>query len=247
MLKFEVHCKDCVFAGVKDGVQNECLLGKTDSIENKVLEEGFYKFGRHCNSFRDEQWLKNVDGCPKEKVALETKARLGVCINFIGSYDNELLRETVKSINNAQYYIIINDRPEHNKDLYDIVKQETNVHPSRINIVQIINQKPEYYIDEGFNAGGRNGYFCYVNSGTFFPPNFIDQLNNVINNQMKPVMVCYDGNFILFQSMLFKYLNGNKARMLSDGSVDNRNFLEKAGDLNSENNCIFAWGEIFNA
>jgi len=246
MLKFEANCNGCIFGEVSNGVQKTCLLGRLDNIEDKKLEDGFYTFNKYCNAFRDKEWLDKVDGSPQEKVREETKVKLGVCINFIGCYDNEVFRQTVRSLNGAGYCVVLNDRPEHNKDLYDIVKEELNLHPSRINVVQIIEQDEKYYIDEAFNAAARNGYFCYIKAGTVMPQDFYNKINDAVNVKMLPLMICHDENHMLFQSMIFKYLCGNKSRITNDGNVDERTFLEKAAEMNTENSCIFNWGEIFN-
>lgn len=240
MLTFQVHCKNCVFAKLQSGVQVGCSVKNIDNFEKKY-EENYYVIDRHCNSHRSSSWLKqNADHNPNEKVKEENKIKIGYAINFIGNYNEDEFRKTVKSLNNPSYVIVINDRVEHNKNLFNIMEQETKLHQSRLHVIQIINQSEKYYVDEAFKAA-RNGYFCYCKSGFSFPPNFYEVINNAINVDMKLVSVCIDENFILFQSALFNYLDGNKPRMLEDGSIDSSLFLEKIKNFQDHEKCVHEW------
>ena len=243
MLKFEVHCKGCVFAEVKDGLQIGCYLKNIQKFE-KTYEDGYFIINRRCNSHRDQKWLKeNKDDNPYERVGQENRIRLGYAINFIGSYDEDLFEKTVKSLDNPSYVVVVNDRPEHNKRLFEIAQRETKLHQTRINIVQIINQKEEYYIDEAFR-NAKNGFFCWLKSGDTLPRRFYERLDNAINVNMEVVSVCLGDNFLLFQSTLFKHLEGNKSRMLEDGSIENKTFLEKIKTFEDYEKCVRKWSDI---
>lgn len=246
MLKFEVHCKDCVFAKVQEGVQYSCLVKNLDNVE-KTYEDNYYVFNRYCNSYRDSEWLNRSEDDPAERVADENKIKIGYCVNFISNYNIEDFKNSLRKIaeNKPSYVIALNDRVEHNKELFMAIEDITGLHQSRINVVQIINQVKEYHIDEAFKAA-RNGYFCYMNSGNLLPNEFYSKIFDKINKEMKTLSVCHNKDFMLFQSMLFKYLDGNKPRMLEDGTIDKRSFLEKIKDFTDISACVYSWEEFFN-
>jgi hypothetical protein len=51
----------------------------------------------------------------------------------------------------------------------------------------------------------------------------------------------------LIQAALYKLIGGNAPKMLEDGEIDNRTFLERIADLQSEDkDCICEWGDVFN-
>lgn len=243
MLKFEIHCKDCIFAQLTNGVQTGCSVKNLEKFE-KTYEDNYYLFQRHCNSYRTASWLKNdKNEDPHERIKQENKIRIGYAVNFIGDYNESNFKKTIKSLNNPSYVVAVNDRVEHNKQLFDIITEETKLHQSRIHVIQIINQKEKYYIDEAFRAA-RNGYFCYSKSGFIFPSNFYEKLNKAVNTDMKLVSVCLDDNFILFQSTLFKYLEGNKPRMLEDGTMEDKLFLEKLKSFEDHEKCVHNWKDL---
>lgn len=243
MLKFEIHCKDCIFAQLTNGVQTGCSVKNLEKFE-KTYEDNYYVLQRHCNSYRTKSWLSsNKDDDPCERVKQENKTRIGYAVNFIGKYNEDNFRKTVKSLNNPSYIVAINDRVEHNKKLFDIMSEETKLHQSRIHVIQIINQKEKYYIDEAFRAA-KNGYFCYLQSGYILPQNFYEKLNKAVNFDMKVVSACFDENFTLFQASLFKYLDGNKPRMLEDGTMEDKTFSEKLKSFEDYEKCVYSWKDI---
>lgn len=243
MIDFKTHCKGCMFANLKAGQQISCSLNKAPD-ERKTVDNYFF-FDNYCKFYRDAEWLKECgEESPEEKVTRETKIRVGLAIDFTDSYDEDKLKQTLLSFPEAEYIILINDKPEYNKNLFDIVKFCTKLHSSRIHIVQIIEQSELYYMDEAFKFA-RNGYFCYVQNGEILPSNFYEKITQTINVEMKPLSVCFGGDKILVQSMLFKYLGGNKSRIDKDGAIDSRTFAERVYQMPKTEQCIYDWDKLF--
>lgn len=56
-----------------------------------------------------------------------------------------------------------------------------------------------------------------------------------------------DKSKIIVQSAIYKLLGGNHSKVLKDGSVEDRPFLERLKSMsNDDPNCIVSWEELFN-
>lgn len=241
------HCKGCVFARKKldlDG--NLCDFDRLTAFKATEIVDGYYKFGRFCNTYRPQEWLDKVEGEPSYQAILESDIKMGLTINFCGAELIDLdatLSEAFRGMK-PTYVIVINDKPEYNKEIYQMVASY-GLHPSRIHIVQIINKEEKYYLDEAFRFA-RPGYMTYVYAGDELPENYINTINNYVNIEMKFFSLCFssDGKMI-FQTQLFKLLNGNYPKAQGDGAFDNDCFVDKVLKMKGADNCVHLWEKFF--
>lgn len=249
-MNLETHCKGCVFAKSID-IGNSCDLGRLEKFKATEIIDGYYKFERYCNSKRDSKWVDGLDyKNPVEEVVWETSIRMGLVINFCANHDLQSLDFTLLSSFsqsnklNPTYVIVINDKPEYHKEIYDMINKYIK-DQSRIHIVQILDVEEEFYIDEAFRFA-RAGYITYCNCGDFLPKNYIDKINKYINIDMNFFSLCVsmDGRMI-FQNTLFKLLNGNKPKLHDDGTCDTDPFAEKVVKLDGVAKCVHLWNDFF--
>ena len=83
--------------------------------------------------------------------------------------------------------------------------------------------------------------------GEEIPNTLMQTLNRIINEDMEKITIVkpYDGfNGMIFQAVIFKFLNGNKPKAWTVEEIDDRPFLEKAKDLDQEN-TIMSWEEFY--
>lgn len=250
-IKIETHCKGCVFAQRKMSLEgNLCQLGRLEKFPKGKVVDGYYKFNRFCNAYRPQKWLDDLDTAlhPIQVVNQEIHIKMGFTINFTNNHDLHKLKHTLDSVfwgdDGPYYVIVVNDKPEYNGEIHQLISKK-NIYNSRIHIVQILDQVPEYYMDEAFKFA-RNGYMIYLYSGDIMPYNYVEKLNSHINHDLKFLSICFSGDGrIIFQNSLFKLLGGNKSLMKQDGTMDNRDFIAKAMDMKANEKCIYLWEEIF--
>ena len=199
-IKIETHCKNCIFAQKKMSLYgNLCQLGRLDKFPKGEVIDGYHRFDRFCNAYRPQKWLDDLDTAlhPIQVVNQETHIKMGLTINFIENYSLDALKRTLNSVfqyeNGLYYVIIINDRPEYNEEIHQLVSSK-GIHNSRIHIVQILNQVPEYYMDEAFKFA-RNGYILYLYSGDIMPYNYVEKLSRIgviliYKNWQSPIIRC---------------------------------------------------------
>ena len=119
--------------------------------------------------------------------------------------------------------------------------------------MQIVKQPhlKDLLIDESFKHA-KNGWAYVCNSGEDIDPEFISKVHKRINIDMKRLVIIkpYDDqlNGLVFQTALFKFLNGNHTKIFGDEIVDSRKFIEKIEEssaISDKDTCI-TWEE-FNA
>jgi len=81
------------------------------------------------------------------------------------------------------------------------------------------------------------------------PRDLIYKIHKRVNLDMKKLVVVkpYSGvNGLLFQSALFKFVNGNKPKLYQDEIIDNRPFLEKVKEAakESDDQTLIDWSEF---
>ena len=81
------------------------------------------------------------------------------------------------------------------------------------------------------------------------PRDLIYKIHKRVNLDMKKLVVVkpYSGvNGLLFQSALFKFVNGNRPKLYQDEIIDNRPFLEKvtAAAKESDDQTLIDWSEF---
>ena len=254
-------CNGCVFAEV-DTHQTSCKLDRAAKlgIDDKD-EDGFFVLSRFCTTYRPKEWLSDLslaESMDTEKTVLEEiYPRVGFFIVLDTTRDDaiEQLRATVEDIKNQKeiaprYIVIINDKVEYNEDAFAVVQplfdfEETEYHILQL---QVEIDDPVNTIDEAF-AHAKNGYVYVTTSGERVPRDLIYKIHKRVNLDMKKLVVVkpYSGvNGLLFQSALFKFVNGNRPKLYQDEIIDNRPFLEKVTEAakESDDQTLIDWSEF---
>lgn len=262
-IKFETHCKDCIWASKKMSLEgNLCEQNRLAIYKPKDIVDGYYKFPRFCNAWRDAGWQEKNKGMEKQRLNTEMSVGMGLIIDFTNNYDLGALEKTLDSAylpdvfpdemlpryktKTPNYLVIINDKPEYQQEIAKIVEFYVD-EPSDGHLIQILSAPKEFYMDEGFRFA-RHGYSTFVYSGDILPYGYIDRINSLINEELAFFSCSFaeDGK-IIFQNSLFKLLGGNKPLLREDGSIDNRDFVSKLLDMKSDQKCVYLWEELFGA
>lgn len=255
-------CYDCVFSKIKDRKQYGCTLNrtekfktkqeKTEDIEHKVCLE-------FCNTFRPPAWLDRLSIEEKlnaDKLVIEeVRPRVGFVVYLDNSKENsiELLKSTLKSIrnqseSNPRYVIVVNDKVEYNEEIHNILLDQFDVSLTKIHLVQLL-EVPEnkiWLLDEVFKHA-LNGWIYYTTSGEIVDKDLLKNLHEHLNIKMKKLAVVLpydDVNGLLFQTSLFKFLNGNRVKVWDEDKKDNRLFLDKVKSMEEADKCILNWSQV---
>ena len=165
----------------------------------------------------------------------------------------QLLEETLKDIKNqtdnvARYVIVATEKVEYSQEVLELLLSYFDQDETTTHVLQLLIQHEDKMriIDEAFRLA-LNGWLYVTTSGQKVDINLLKNIDNHINKQMKrlSVVLPYDGiNGLLFQCSLFKYVNGNSVKQWDQDNMDDRPFLEKVKDLDTNNNSILNWSDI---
>lgn len=258
----ETHCKNCVFKIIdKEGIQTGCSLGRTEVLPLKEkTSDGYYVLSRFCNTYRPNEWLESLSFDESQdisKIVLEEIIpRFGFLIvldtfkdGCIADLESCILDIVNQDLHKARYVIVVTDKVEYNPEIQQLLTKYFNFEETKYHIVQLIEkpQNKNLIIDEA-SMLFLNGWVYVTSSGEKINRNLLSTFNELINYKMKQISIIlpYDEfNGFVFQTALFKFLNGNKIRMLDEEKFDNRPFLEKAKDLQTSEKTIFEWKDIY--
>lgn len=253
----KTNCAGCVFAEKQNEKQNGCSLGRAEKLGITNEEENSYILERFCAAYRPEEWLKNLSVSEsmdiKESVLHELKPRVGFFLLFDKSMkDLERALDEIKNQSiSARYIIIINMDVEYNQEIYNALTSRFDFDKTEFHIVQPL-EKPDNesrLIDESFRHA-KNGWAYFCRCSEKIDHQLIEKIHIRVNLQMKKLVVVkpYDDkhNGLLFQTSLFKFLNGNGVKVFQDASTDNRLFLDKIKEAaeNSDKETFITWSEF---
>ena len=259
----ETTCKDCVFAQLKNDKQHGCQLNRLEKLgfrESDAPPFGdgkYFTVERFCNTARPQEWLDSLSFEEsldlKKTVMKEVYPRVGILINFDTEQDQPLekLQHSISQLlsqeHTPRYVIVCNQKVEYNEAIQEMLASnlpESTEH----HIVQLIRkfENKIEIIDECFRHA-LNGWMYVTTCGEEIPNTLMQTLNRIINEDMEKITIVkpYDGfNGMIFQAVIFKFLNGNKPKAWTVEEIDDRPFLEKAKDLDQEN-TIMSWEEFY--
>jgi len=253
------HCNKCIFAKIENEQQSGCCLGRDEKLGiNSKDDSGYYILDRFCTTHRDESWLSSLtldEIENKENVVLEEVfPRIGFLIILdINTKDpikdlevtlNDIRLQTKRS---PRYVVVVTPKVEYNEETFSLInkylEKDTLRHIVRLNVDY---DNKLFIIDEAFRYA-MNGWLYVTTSGERVKHDLLEVLDRKINIDMKVVSIItpYDDfNGFLFQTSLFKYLNGNRCRKIDQDEYDDRMFLDKARDMD-KNNSIITWEDIY--
>jgi len=256
------QCNGCVFAQSNNSQQTSCKLDRASKlgIQDKD-EDGFFILSRFCNTYRPEEWLKDLSFAESEDINATVMNEVYPKVGFFVLLDTskegaiESLKATLHDIKEQEiispkYIVVINDKVEYSEEVCGILAQMFNFDETAYHVVQLEIEldNPSKRIDEAFTHA-KNGWAYVTSSGESVPRNLIYTIHKRINIDMKKLVVVKpygEINGLLFQAALFKFVNGNKPKLYQDEVVDSRSFLEKIehAALESDDETFITWSEF---
>lgn len=252
----EHSCKGCVFQTKINGKSN-CSLNRLELIPHTFDEDGNAKLNRFCNTSRPVEWLDDLSVEESDDIIQtvmnEVYPRVGFFILF--NKDIGSLAKTLDSIKNqsitARYVIVINSHVEFNQEIQALFTSRFDFDITEYHMVQMIKQPEtsEFLIDEAFKHA-KNGWAYVCNSGHEVDLDLISKIHNRVNIEMKKLVVVepLDDklNGMLFQTALFKFLNGNKIKIFDEENFTDDLFLDKVRELadRSDAETFITWREF---
>ena len=250
-------CEGCVVANYNNDQQSGCQLGRADKLTYEMGKDGHYMVHHFCNTYRPEEWRKELSLEQYETrhdiVINETIPRVGFFIVFDPNHEIDELRTTLEDIQHQtitpRYVAVINSKVEYNPEIQEMFKEMFNLEDTMHHIVQVSHMPDDHnlLIDEAFTHA-KNGWLYINYSGERIDRELIAKMHQRININMKPLVVVkpHEGiKGLLFQTALFKLLNGNKTKIYHDKRFDSRSFLEKVNSMPRESSeTITTWSHF---
>ena len=252
--KLWTSCRDCVFAIYEENTQCGCSTGRLEKfkgigvhiVEAQDGEKEYMVIERFCNHYREKNWMTNSKPIRswgriknKEKtVKKEIQIRCGVVI--------VLRKET--SVQDMEKTILACLKQKEVKPDYIVVVNSSEVPHTEVisRMHHTIKKKAVFYavrtshneasleecIDLAF-VQAKNGYYITFEGGYEPPPNFLDKIDSLINEELQPILFLkpenkIDGMFV--QTMIHKMLAGNVGKPLAD-KIDDITKEEKTEHL----------------
>ena len=262
-------CHGCVFAVTQTepnqdtATQTGCTLDRHTKLGVLDTDDnGSFNLTRFCTTYRPRDWLSSLTleeaGDMQNVVLSEVAPRVGFLVLFdqADSIGIDQLKHTIDQIRNqinhaASYVIVVNSKVEYNDEiqnyLVEVFDQDVTMH----HIVQLNTDFPNrhHLIDESLTHM-KNGWVCVTSAGEDIKTDLIEKLHQSINIDKRQITVVkpYDEiNGMLFQTALFKYLNGNGVKHWAKDDFDDRPFLEKVAEMAEEYNdkSLLEWEDFY--
>ena len=257
-------CTGCVFAEMESSRQTSCSLDRATKLGIQDEQDGSFVLQRLCSTYRPEEWLKDLSVAESEDIVDTVRKEVHPPVGFFvllkteDVYDIGKLKSTLEDIKNQEvvtpkYVAVITDKVEYNEEAFNLLDSMFDYKETQFHIVQmeIDTENPHSKIDEAFKHA-KNGWAYTTSSGESIPRDLLRKIDKRINEDMNKLVVVtpYDDsvNGLLFQTTLFKFVNGNKSKLYSDEVEDHRSFLEKVKEVSQKSNdgTFITWEE-FNA
>ena len=256
------QCKGCVFAEMGDFTQTSCKLERASKLDIKETDEdGFFVLSRFCNTYRPEEWKKVLSKEESVNIQQTVMEEVYPMVGFFvlletGETDAiKKLKSTLEDIQNQEkikpkYIVVINDKVEYNQEIFQLFKTMFGDTQTKYHIVQL-RQKPKtewHKIDPAFSHA-KNGWIYVTSSGEKVDRDLIYKIHKRVNIDMKKLVVVKpyaNMNGMIFQTALFKFVNGNGTKLYQDEMIDSRSFLEKVESAaqQSGSETFISWSEF---
>tara|TARA_R110002110_G_scaffold124683_1_gene302196 strand:- start:296 stop:1090 length:795 start_codon:yes stop_codon:yes gene_type:complete len=257
-------CNGCVFSETENNEQTGCRLNRADKIGIQDKDDdGFFALSRFCSTYRPTEWLSDLSLAESEDIVDTVRKEVHPPVGFFvllktedihGITDLKSTLEDIKAqeLITPSYVVVITDKVEYSEEALKVLDGTFGHTETKYHIVQLQITPDDIHkrIDQAFSHA-KNGWAYVTSSGESVPRDLLRKIDNRVNSDMKQLVVIkpYDEiNGLLFQTALFKFVNGNKSKLHSDEISDSRSFLEKIEDasLRSKDDTFITWEE-FNA
>jgi hypothetical protein len=257
-------CNGCVFSETENNEQIGCRLNRADKIGTQDKDDdGFFVLSRVCSTYRPTEWLNDLSLAESEDIVDTVRKEVHPPVGFFILLKTEdtnsipELKTTLEDIKSQElitpsYVVVVTDKVEYNKETLEALDTAFDYAETQYHIVQLQITPDDIHkrIDQAFSHA-KNGWVYVTSSGESVPRDLLRKIDHRINSDMKRLVVVkpYDEiNGLLFQTTLFKFVNGNRSKLHNDEIADHRSFLEKVEDASSRSNddTFITWEE-FNA
>jgi len=231
--KVIMSCKGCVFSNKIGNTQIGCDLNKLDRFRESGINvkeayddsEEFFLIERLCQFYRDDNWAENFS---EEGLHDQVNKEVVVSCGFIIIHEEgkplDDVRTTFKGIQSQKipprYVTLVVSKNEENPfnvrhvchEHFDFPNVPENI---PFNVVTMLSEDPTTLemVDEAFHQS-LNGYYIIFKSGQKIPEDFVENLNESINDRLDQVSMVRpkdeDMNGLTVQCVVHKFLSGNK-------------------------------------
>lgn len=215
-------CKECVLAIYEGKTQTGCVANRIEKFKDDVIEayddeKEFYVINRLCNFYREdkEKYIKygKVQLC---KIETEAQVSFDVfvqCDQMDNDFRNKIL---------DLYMTTISQYEESKIDLHlmftnlDKAQKET-LHKLRsyINMPKMSMYKDEFFIHNLLCKTSRS-YHIFVMKDNIPDNNFISNVNDLVNNDLKKAIVVEHNNSFAISNLAYKVESINIGRNYKD-------------------------------
>ena len=269
--QIEMHCKGCVFmTNIQQGSSTKqvgCRLGRSDVLcpdsTGDTDEDGNFSFvfDRFCNCYRPKAWadLIGENAIQEEEVLKEVVPRIGLFLIFDKSFKEQGISKLLESIRDLKsqtlskfrYVVVINPDVAYNEEIQSVLADSFDFEETEYHLIQVLSEDVElHHLDDAISFA-KNGWVLVTTIGQEIPHDFIEKMNNRINRDLLRTAIIkpYDGlNGLVFQSSLYKYLDGNRKVINSKtGEEMPFSFVDRVeGMEQSDPNIISSWEDFIN-
>jgi hypothetical protein len=252
--KFETHCAKCIFATYTYGTQTGCehnRLNKFKNLQRARLMNNAYVIDGICNTCRWRKWEAANSGLNLIKAAKrEVQIRMDVAI-VASNQDTVNIEQICKAVNDCVkqtmkplHIIVALQHPDINyrllyQQLYEIVDQ----YDIQLRVVRVTDQEAD--ISSCVNmalAKCKAQYAAVFLPNATIPPNFIQLFDNVINKELKRVLMVrpeYGYSGLIIQLPLFNQFGKNHNMPIFTK-------IDETAELQENTEAIITWNELWN-
>ncbi len=269
--QIEMRCKGCVFiTNIEQEASTKqigCRLGRSDVLcpdsTGETDEDGNFSFvfDRFCNCYRPKAWADRLsaDVIQEEEVLEEVVPRVGLFLIFDKSFKEQGIAKLLETIGDVKsqtlskfrYVVVLNPDVAYNQEIQEILADSFDFEQTEYHLIQVLSDNVEpYHLDDAIGFA-KNGWVLVTTIGQNIPHDFIEKMNNRINRDLLRTAIIkpYDGlNGLVFQSSLYKFLDGNKRVIHSEtGEEIPFSFLDRVNGMEqSDDNIVSKWEDFVN-
>jgi hypothetical protein len=232
------YCKDCIFALFKDNKQQTCILGNLWKFidQDKIIlmgegEKEYFAINRLCQHYRDTKWKFSTTSLEKQisQVYDETFITCDIVVYVKEDSSESEIISTCKSLqileNKPSQILLIIDHNKIKPSFYKKYLDRVGV-PYRLDFMTNTT-KGEYLSILGDKCKGI--YFCLVDAGQRLPINLLTKINDIVNHQMRPLLVLHSAYYLVVSKLFFKLI----------GQSEDHPFLKRLKDFTHPEKSLY--------
>lgn len=261
---FKTACKTCIFSEVAlgdsiyDGEhQTGCLVGRLDKFKEQERanksEDDFYIIDGVCNTCRGEAWLnQNLHGDAVSTVLREVQLTVDIVLYSVDEAYDELPRKLEQAISACvkqnkipakRIVVVVKSDNLNFTELYNLVQDMTSPYDLPFQLVRIVEDEADMgrSIEMGVDKC-KSQYTAIFNVNDKIPTNFIERLNDLVNNDLQRVLLIepitnYHGT--IFTTVAFDMLGKNFYMPIFDK-------IKETAAEQEKDNLILTWSALWN-